>query len=173
MLGHFVLLPIYALQTGSDEAQALGLLTTFIVGGIALQFVVGWLADRASARRVLIGSALLFALVAMSLPLLSDPWLTTGAVFLMGGIGVGFYTLSLTHIGQRVRVDQLAVANAAFLISYQIGAMIGPTVGGIAMGAWQPYGFVAAMIAAALIGALAMAAVRRKPVSSPAPLQGR
>ena len=80
----------------------------------------------------------------------------------MGGLGIGFYTLGLAHIGQRVRVHDLAVANAAFLITYQIGAMIGPTVGGIAMGIWQPHGFVAAMIAAALIGALAMAAVRRK-----------
>lgn len=161
--GHFVMLPIYALQTGAGESEALRLLSVFIVGGIVLQFVVGWLADRASARTVLIGGALLFALVAASLPIVSEPWMRAVAVFVMGGLGVGFYTLSLTHIGQRVRVHELAVANAAFLISYQVGAMVGPTVGGVAMGLWQPHGFVAGMIAAALLGALAMALLRRKP----------
>ena len=171
--GHFVMLPIYALQTGAGETEALRLLTIFIVGGIVLQFVIGWLADQASARTVLIGSALLFALVAASQLIISDPWLRAVAVFVMGGLGVGFYTLSLTHIGQRVRVHELAVANAAFLITYQVGAMVGPTVSGVAMGIWQPHGFVAAMVAAALIGALAMALVRRNPASTSGSVQGR
>ena len=172
-LGHFAMLPVYAIQSGSAEAQALRLLTIFMIGGIVLQFVVGWLADRVSARTVLIGSALLFALIAASLPIASDPWLRAAAVFVMGGLGIGFYTLGLTHIGQRVRVHDLAVANAAFLITYQAGAMVGPTLGGIAMGVWRPHGFVAAMIGAALIGALAMALTRRKPVSTGAFVQGR
>lgn len=161
--GHFVMLPVYALQTGAGETEALRLLTIFITGGIVLQFIVGWLADRTSARTVLIGSALLFALAAASLSIVLDPLMRACAVFAMGGLGVGFYTLSLTHIGQRVRVHELAVANAAFLITYQVGAMVGPTVSGVAMGIWQPHGFLAAMIVAALIGALAMALVRRKP----------
>jgi MFS family permease len=161
-LGHFAMLPVYAMQSGSMEAEALRLLTVFMIGGIVLQFIVGWLADRVSARTVLIGSALLFALVAASLPITSDPWLRAAAVFVMGGLGIGFYTLGLTHIGQRVRVHDLAVANAAFLITYQVGAMVGPTVGGIAMGIWQPHGFVVAMIGAALIGAVAMALVAQK-----------
>ena len=171
--GHFVMLPIYALQTGAGESEALRLLSVFIVGGILLQFVVGWLADRASARTVLIGGALLFALVAGGLPILSEPWMRAVAVFIMGGLGVGFYTLSLTHIGQRVRVHELAVANAAFLITYQVGAMVGPTIGGVAMGLWRPHGFVAAMIAAALIGALAIALLRRKPASGAAAARSR
>ena len=172
-LGHFAMLPVYAILSGSVETEALRLLTIFMIGGIVLQFIVGWLADRVSARTVLIGSALLFALIAASLPITSDPWLRAAAVFVMGGLGIGFYTLGLTHIGQRVRVHDLAVANAAFLITYQVGAMVGPTVGGIAMGIWQPHGFVAAMIAAALIGAFAMALVRRAPTSAAGAIQGR
>ena len=171
-LGHFAMLPVYALQAGSMEAEALRLLTIFMAGGIVLQFLIGWLADRVSARTVLIGSALLFALIAASLSITSDPWLRAAAVFVMGGLGIGFYTLGLTHIGQRVRVHDLAVANAAFLITYQVGAMVGPTVGGIAMGVWRPHGFVAAMIAAALIGALAMTLVGRKPALAPCRTHG-
>lgn len=160
-LGHFAMLPVYALQAGASEAEALRLLTVFMVGGISLQLVVGWLADRASARTVLIGSALLFGLVALALPMTTDPWVRGLAVFVMGGLGIGFYTLGLTHIGQRVRVQDLAVANAAFLITYQVGAMVGPSLGGVAMSVWQPHGFVVAMIAAAVLGALAMALVGR------------
>lgn len=161
-LGHFALLPIYALQNGATEDQALRLLTLFMVGGIALQLVVGWLADRASARVVLIGGAFLFAAIATTLPLTADPVWRTAAVFVMGGLGIGFYTLGLTFIGQKVPVHDLAVANAAFLITYQVGAMVGPSIGGVAMGLWQPHGFVVAMVAAALLGALAMALVGRR-----------
>ncbi|MGP1256174.1 MAG: MFS transporter [Kiloniellales bacterium] len=161
-LGHFALLPVYALQSGGTEAEALRLLTLFMVGGLALQFVVGWLADRVSARRVLIGAAFLFAGTASTLPLTGDPMLQAAAVFVMGGLGIGFYTLGLTFIGQRVPIHDLAVANAAFLITYQVGAMVGPSMGGVAMGLWQPHGFIVAMALAALLGALAMALVGRR-----------
>ena len=164
-LGHFAMLPVYAIQAGVLEAEALRLLTTFMVGGILLQFLIGWLADRISARSVLICSALLFAAIAATLPMTTDAWLRALAVFVMGGLGIGFYTLGLTHIGQKVRMHDLAVANAAFLIMYQIGAMIGPSVGGVAMGLWQPHGFVVAMILAALCGAFAMGLVGRKSVA--------
>ncbi|WP_119168077.1 MFS transporter [Algihabitans albus] len=160
-LGHFALLPIYALQDGATADQALQLLTLFMVGGIALQFVVGWLADQVSARVVLIAAAFLFAAIAATLPMTDDPILRSAAVFVMGGLGIGFYTLGLTFIGQRVRVQDLAVANAAFLITYQVGAMIGPSIGGVAMGVWQPHGFVVAMVASALLGAFVMALVGR------------
>jgi len=161
-MGHFALLPVYALQSGMSETEALHLLTLFMVGGIALQFVVGWLADRVSAQRVLIGAALMFAVLAASLPLIAEPWLRAAAVFTLGGLGIGFYTLGLAFIGQRVRVHDLAVANAAFLITYQVGAMVGPSVGGIALDLWQPHGFVAAMAVAALLGAGAMALAARR-----------
>ena len=161
-LGHVALLPIYALQDGATEDQALRLLTLFMVGGIALQFVVGWLADQVSARVVLIAGAFLFAAIATTLPMTTEPVWRAAAVFVMGGLGIGFYTLALTFIGQKVPLHDLAVANAAFLITYQVGAMVGPSIGGVAMGIWQPHGFVVAMVAAALLGALVMAVVGRR-----------
>jgi len=160
-LGNFSMLPVYALQTGAGEAEALRLLTVFMAGGIALQLVVGWLADRVSARVVLVGSALVFAGVAAALPLAADPMSRAAAVCLLGGLGIGFYTLGLAHIGQRVATQGLAVANAAFLIAYQAGAMVGPSAAGAALGLWTPHGFPAAMAAAALAGAAAMAVVGR------------
>ena len=155
-LGHFAMLPIYALQTGSPEPEALRLLSFFMIGGMVLQLPIGWLADRASAFRVLFGACVAFALFALLLPFSPSGWPRLAVVFLIGGIAIGFYTLALTYIGQRVQARDLAVANAAFLMSYQIGALIGPGVAGGAMQLWQPHGFVAAMVAAAIAGALAI-----------------
>lgn len=160
-LGHFAMLPIYALQTGSPETEALRLLSFFMIGGIALQLPIGWLADRASALTTMVGSTIAFALIALLLPFSPSGWPRLAVVFLIGGIAIGFYTLALTHIGQRVRTRDLAVANAAFLMSYQIGALIGPGVAGGAMELWRPHGFVAAMIAAALAGAFAIRILHR------------
>jgi len=161
-MGHFALLPVYLLQTGAGEAAALALLTLFMVGGVAFQFAIGWLADRMSARVVLIGSGLLFAAVATTLPAtVDDPTMRTASILLMGGIAIGFYTLGLTHIGQRVGVADLAIANAAFLVTYQIGALVGPSLGGAMMDLWPPHGFIAAMVATTLLGAATIAVVGR------------
>lgn len=173
-LGHFALLSVYTIESGGTEAEALRLLTLFMVGGLTLQFIIGWLADRVSARRVLVAAAFLFTATASSLPLTDDPTLRAAAVFVMGGLGIGFYTLGLTFIGQRVPVHDLAVANAAFLITYQIGAMIGPSMGGFAMHQWQPHGFVVAMALAAFLGAIAMILVGRRRTgqrSAPEPIK--
>ena len=53
--------------------------------------------------------------------------------FLIGGVILGFYTVGLAIIGERVGANDLAAANAAFLVMYQAGAIVGPIVAGIAM----------------------------------------
>ncbi|MGE0310964.1 MAG: MFS transporter [Lautropia sp.] len=157
-MGHFAMLPVYALQTGSPEHEALRLLSVFMIGGMALQPAIGWLADRASAYRVMFFSAFAFGVVVLALPLAPSGAPRLAAVFLIGGIAIGFYTLALAHIGQRVRPGELSVANAAFLMSYQVGALTGPGVAGAAMALWPPQGFVAAMVLAAALGAWALGA---------------
>lgn len=162
-MSHFSLLPNQLIQAGIGENQALRLLSTLILGGIMLQFAIGWLADRLDRRRLLVALALVVAAVIATLPAATaHPALLGPVVFLAGGLLVGFYTLSLTVIGDQVRPQDLAVANAAFLIMYQAGAMIGPAVAGAAMSVWPDHGFVAAMTGGAVAGAIGIARLGRR-----------
>ena len=117
-----------------------------MVGGIVLQFVIGWLCDRVSRDAVMIAVGFCCAALAIATALLIDSPATRFILtFLLGGAVLGFYSVGLIVLGTRVPVGELAVANAAFLMAYQAGSIIGPGVGGVAMDLWQPHGFVVAM----------------------------
>lgn len=164
-LGYFSLLPVYAIDAGLTASDGLALLSTLMVGGIVLQFLVGWLCDRISRDAVMIGVGLSGTALAVAAALtLDDQMARFVLVFLLGGAVLGFYSVGLIILGTRVQPSELAVANAAFLILYQVGSIVGPGAAGIAMDLWQPHGFIAAMAVFALAAALATAwlvAIRR------------
>lgn len=163
-MSHFSLLPNYLLAGGAETDLALRSLTLLMIGGIVLQFPIGWLADRLPRRTLLVGLCLAFAVCALALPAAATPgWFGLVVVFLCGGLLIGFYTVGLAILGERTPPQDLAVANAAFLILYQAGAMIGPTAAGGALTLWMPHGFIAAVVTAALAGAVLSAVAARQP----------
>lgn len=130
----FAFLPLYGLRLGYDEAGATLLLALLIAGNILFQLPLGWLADRWPRPRVLLGCAVL-CLVGLALwPLvMADRSLAWPLLVVLGGALGGFYTLSITLLGARFRGTDLAVANTAFVMMYQLGAIGGPALAGIAM----------------------------------------
>ncbi|HEX6143639.1 MAG TPA: MFS transporter [Geminicoccaceae bacterium] len=132
----FTLMPVYGLEAGYDEADAGLLLSVLIAGNVVFQVPIGWLADRLSRRGTLLGCA-----AAGLVSLLLWPWvmrdlgLALPCLVIGGGALGGLYTLSLTLLGERFRGGDLAVANTAFVLTYQTGAMVGPALVGLLM-AW-------------------------------------
>ncbi|NIA71232.1 MFS transporter [Pelagibius litoralis] len=155
-LGYFSLLPVYALGAGLTGADGLVLLSTLMVGGIVLQFAVGWLCDRVSRDAVMIGMGFVCAVLAIAAAAAIDSQVPRLVLtFLLGGAVLGFYSVGLIVLGTRVPVSELAVANAAFLMIYQAGSVVGPGVAGAAMDLWRPHGFVVAMVVFALAASCA------------------
>lgn len=147
----FSLFSVYGLRAGLDQAAALQILTVLIAGGVVLQYPIGFIADRLQRHAVLAGICGLTALMTLVMPLAFDAlWSAFLIAFLLGGAVLGFYSLSLTILGERYPVESLALANAAFLILYQLGGMAGPASAGAAMHLWDPHGF------ALVLGALAV-----------------
>ena len=84
--------------------------------------------------------------------------------FLLGGVVLGFYTVGLAIVGEEVEPRDLAAANAAFLVMYQLGAIVGPAAAGLAMTQAPVEGFVvimAALMTLALLGVWLMSWRRR------------
>lgn len=164
----FTLLPLYGLAQGYQASGAALLLSVLIAGNVVLQIPIGWLGDRRGRVRVLITCAALGALTVVTWPLtMPEPWLAWPTLLLGGGLLGGMYTLSLATLGERFKGSDLAVANTAFVTLYQVGAMVGPPLGGLAMGRIGPDG-LPLVVALALIGFVVLAIRRRRRTGIPA-----
>ena len=142
-MSHFSLLPNVAMAAGMDEGGALHLLTALLIGGLATQFILGWIGDKTSREKVLIGLGLCYiALVALLPDVLRSTSIALITVFLLGAAVIGFYTIGLAILGEAVPTQDLATANAAFIMMYTVGGIAGPAVsGGGGEGGNQKRGF--------------------------------
>ena len=161
---HFALLPNVAIAGGMDEATALRLLTALIVGGLLTQYTLGWLADRTSRKTLLVALGLIYAALIILLPLvLGTPRLALALIFILGTTVIGFYMLGLAMLGQEVEPSQLATANAAFILMYTSGGIVGPAISGVVMTGGPVFGFVTSTAIAALVFTAVIAFARSRP----------
>jgi MFS family permease len=159
-----------ALAAGLPQNEALGLLTAMTAGGIVLQFPIGWLSDKVSRFALTVAIAIAFILLTLLLPLaLTIPTAGLAVVFLLGGVILGFYTVGLAIVGERVGIADLAAANAAFIVLYQAGAILGPLTAGVAMTAAPVMGFVLAMTALMSGSLILLVALERRHPAPAAP----
>ena len=155
------MLPVYALRNGLTEQSSALFLTVLALGSMAVQPIIGSLADRFNRYSLLIGSAVLVMLGAISLPLIIQTKVSVWIVmFIWGGAISSIYTLALIIIGHRFRGAQLAAGNAAFGLMWGLAGALAPISGGIAMTVWNPNGFVV-VLAAATASFIALAVARR------------
>lgn len=150
------LIPNVALAAGWSQDAALGLLTVMTIGGILLQYPLGWLSDKMRRINLVVCTGLLFILFSLMLPwALGDAVAAFVVMFLIGGMILGFYALGLAIVGERIGAADLAAVNAAYIVMYQAGALVGPIVSGIAMTEKPVYGFVATVVGLTVVsGAL-------------------
>ena len=151
------LMPIWGVRSGLSERMAAGTLTAVYFGSIVFQVLTGWLSDRLSRRTVLrlcgaAGLAGAGALLAFGLPL---P-LFFSLLFLWGGMASGIYPVALSMAGDRFRGGELVSVNAAMIIAYGLGAIVGPPLGGLAMDISNPQGllWLFVIVFAGLVAAL-------------------
>jgi len=151
--GLFTQIPIYELRAGFERSIAAASLSIFMAGNLVLQLPLGWLADHSSRRGILLLSAAIVAAGALIYPLLlgAEPWLWV-MMFLWGGVSWGIYTLALGLMGERFPATELATANAAFVMMYEVGSFFGPVVAGGAMVLSPVYGL--SIVVAAVAGTL-------------------
>jgi MFS family permease len=85
-------------------------------------------------------------------------------LFVWGGVVAAMYTVGLAHLGSQLSGHELASANAAFVLCYGVGMVLGPQAIGIGMDMFGPSGFgwsLAVFFAVYMVLAAARLAVRR------------
>ena len=149
-------LPIFALDSGVSAQTGATWLSAFVIGNLALQWPIGWMADHVDRRLLLAGCAAASALLA-GLVAAIDP--RDAIVFLVlmlwGGASFGIYTVGLALLGQKFSRGDMVRANAAFAMVYTLGGLIGRPTAGAAMDAFSRVGLPLTVAVFYLLAALA------------------
>jgi MFS family permease len=139
---------LYASGMGWGEAQALRLVSTLMIGAIVMQLPIGWLADKMPRRWLVMILAVLSTLGALLWPwMLGHTALAYTVVFIWGGLFVGIYTVMLAIVGERFSGSDLVGIYAVMGFAWGAGALVGPSVVGVAMQASSTYGLPYAIAA--------------------------
>jgi len=131
------LLPLFGLKIGLTAETATLLVSAMAAGNMVLQIPLGMLSDRMNRRHLLIYCGAFGVIGAfLMIPLSGSFYGICALLFVWGGVVAGLYTVGLTHLGARFDGANLASANAAFVLMYSIGQLVGPASTGLALSTW-------------------------------------
>jgi MFS family permease len=144
------LLPVYAIRLGLPVESGAILLGVFLTGNILFQIPIGLLSDRMDRQKLLAIITIGGIVGALALPFAATEQfsLFCAGLILWGGFVGGFYAVGLAHLGSRYHGAELASANAAYVMFYSFGMLIGPPIIGFGLDLLPPNGF---FLATALI----------------------
>jgi len=126
------LFPVFGAGRHLDAGQMITLLAVFSLGGLLLQYPVGWLADHRGLRFTALANAAVTLLVAA---LVSLPFGFTGlaaTLFVLGGTTTAYLTLAIIAATQAGDGD-LSLNVRRMSVTYTASSIFGPLIAGLAM----------------------------------------
>jgi MFS family permease len=163
--GGIALLPVFGLHQGFGATQAALLVSCVALGNVISQVPIGLLSDRVSKAWLLCAIGALGGLATLAIPFAATagPYLLYPLLFAWGGIAGGLYTVGLAHLASQYSGAELAGGNAAFVVLFNVGPLVGPPLVGSAMDVSRSYGFAAGMaVFFALVVAVYVSQVRQR-----------
>jgi MFS family permease len=149
---------------GAQEGLSLRDISIFVgaiyVGGLVMQYPIGWASDRLDRRMLIMGLSAVAALTMLvaGLAPLPFPALIVAAL-LLGGITNPVYALLIAYTNDFLSREEMAAASAGLIFLNGFGAIFGPTATGWMMEQVGPRGFF--LFIGILFSALAAYAVYR------------
>jgi MFS family permease len=151
-IGIFFLGGVYATQSGMaavfgsligmSAAQISLFVAMLFAGALVLQYPIGWLSDRMDRRLLIFGSAALGLLCCGLAWSAGDLlWALMAAAFFAGGVTTPLYALFLAYTNDALASDTMPAASGGLVLTFGIGAILGPLVTGSAMQWFGPYAF--------------------------------
>lgn len=133
---------VYATQIGLTVREITVFIAMMYVGGVVLQYPIGWASDRMDRRRliVLVAAACVFATLIGVTGIGGYTGLLV-ASFLIGGTANPLYALLLAYTNDYLENDDMASASARLIFINGTGAIAGPLITGWLMSAIGPHGF--------------------------------
>ncbi|MDO9638751.1 MAG: MFS transporter [Pseudotabrizicola sp.] len=138
----FGMAAVWGTQAGLSIADLTIFVSAIYVGGLVLQYPIGWLSDRIDRRIVVLWLAVLGAVVLM-IPVIFDPpfWVLVGVGAVCGGVSNPLYSLLLAYVNDYLDKTDMAAASAGLMFINGLGAISGPVITGWMMGVIGSSGF--------------------------------
>ena len=132
---------VFGTEKGFSVANISLFVSAIFVGGMVLQFPIGWVSDRMDRRILIAGMCLVGSTFSFG-GMLSDNfiWLLVCA-FMIGGIANPLYSLYLAYTNDFLDYDDMAAASGGLIFVNGVGAVIGPIVIGWLFGRFGPDSF--------------------------------
>ncbi|MGB3718701.1 MAG: MFS transporter [Proteobacteria bacterium] len=129
------LAPLYGRSAGLSLTEVAMFMTLAVLGGAASQWPVGYLSDRVGRRPLLVTVGIVGAAAGIALYVLStsSPWAIFPFAVLYGCCAFPIYTLCVAHANDLVHKKRAVEVSSGLLLTFSIGAVIGPLVAGYLM----------------------------------------
>jgi len=130
------LFPLFGLGRGFDEAQVAILITIMGVGGLLLQYPLGWLSDKKGVIRASLLAAVICCVVTSIMAFVPMGFNTlSGFGFVFGGVTAAFLTFGIIAAAS-TRDDEHMVENMSKVsIAFTACSIVGSLLAGFAAGA--------------------------------------
>ncbi len=133
---------VYAAELDFSVETTSAFVSAIYIGGMLLQYPIGWISDRMDRRLVIVlvtalgtGACILGIFGAPSKPALFV------AAFVLGGVANPLYSLLLAHTNDFLPAEKMASASSGLVFLNGLGAMFGPVTVGYIMERIGPNGF--------------------------------
>ncbi len=138
----FGMASVWGAQVGLSVRQISIFVGAMYVGGLLLQYPIGWLSDRNDRRRLILWLSAFAGAVMLLAGLVDLPFaLNLAVAMVLGGITNPLYSLLIAYTNDFLARDEMAAASSGMLFLNGLGAIVGPLVTGWIMTQIGPGGF--------------------------------
>ena len=141
--------PLFSERIGLDQPRIVLLMACVSLGGLVLQWPIGYVSDKVDRLYALIGLGTAILLVAAALVAAArhTSFVLLAVLFAaFGGLAESLYAVGVAHANDRAVVTEYVALSSTLLFVWALGAAIGPTTGTLVMqvvpGAFFVYVFV-------------------------------
>jgi len=153
LTGFYTVGPLFGLALGFDQQHVVYSMACVSLGGLFLQWPIGYISDKVDRLHALIGLGLGVLAVAAGLVTVDQrtPFVLIGLMFaIFGGLAESLYAVGVAHANDRADKTDYVALSSTLLFTWALGAAIGPTTGTYAMELISPNAFFGYVIALTL-----------------------
>ena len=133
---------IFGSERGLSVSEIAWFVTAIYVGGMLLQYPVGWLSDRLDRRTLIVSITAIASVSALTGVIVGGSfWLLIVVAFCVGASTNPLYPLLIAYTNDHLEPSQMAAASGGLIFINGFGAMGGPILVGYLINRFGPNGF--------------------------------
>ena len=136
--------PLFGEQIGFAQRQIIVLMACVSLGGLFLQWPIGYFSDKIDRLHALIGlgAGTLAVAVALATVDRQTPFLLLALLFaIFGGLAESLYAVGVAHANDRAASVDYVALSSTLLFVWSLGAAVGPAVGALVIELTRPSAF--------------------------------